>query len=122
MPPAPAALAELLEYAKWLGMDPVKEKELMWIAREGLKAPLPEHWKPCRTGGEELYYFNFQTGESMWEHPCDEYYKTQYAEEKKKLQERETRRARQAGRAPWSLLVPVALQLARSRRRTLQPS
>lgn len=99
MPPAPPALAELLEYAKWLGMDPVKEKELMWIAREGLKAPLPEHWKPCRTGGEELYYFNFQTGESMWEHPCDEYYKTQYAEEKKKLQERETRRAREGEQA-----------------------
>ena len=99
MPPAPPTLAELLEYAKWLGMDPVKEKELMWIAREGLKAPLPEHWKPCRTGGEELYYFNFQTGESMWEHPCDEYYKTQYAEEKKKLQEREKRRAREGEQA-----------------------
>ena len=99
VPPAPPTLAELLEYAKWLGMDPVKEKELMWIAREGLKAPLPEHWKPCRTGGEELYYFNFQTGESMWEHPCDEYYKTQYAEEKKKLQERETRRAREGEQA-----------------------
>ena len=50
----------------------------MWIAREGLKAPLPEHWKPCRTGGEEVYYFNFQTGESMWEHPCDEYYRKLY--------------------------------------------
>ena len=99
MPPAPPAPAELLEYAKWLGMDPVKERELMWIAREGLKAPLPEHWKPCRTGGEEVYYFNFQTGESMWEHPCDEYYKTQYAEEKKKLQEREKRRAREGEQA-----------------------
>ena len=88
MPPAPPALAELLEYAKWLGMDPVKEKELMWIAREGLKAPLPEHWKPCRTGGEELYYFNFQTGESMWEHPCDEYYKNLYATEKANLEKR----------------------------------
>lgn len=36
---------EVLEYAKFLSMDPVKDKEFLWIAREGLKAPLPEHWK-----------------------------------------------------------------------------
>jgi hypothetical protein len=35
-----------MEYAKWLGMDAVKEKELLWLAREGLKAPLPKDWKP----------------------------------------------------------------------------
>lgn len=23
----------------------------------------------------EIYYFNFNTGESVWDHPCDEYYK-----------------------------------------------
>ena len=23
---------------------------------------------------DEIYYFNFQTGESSWEHPCDKYY------------------------------------------------
>ena len=28
---------EVLEYAAWLGMDPVADKELEWIAREGLK-------------------------------------------------------------------------------------
>jgi hypothetical protein len=38
--------AEILEYAKWLGMDANKEKELLWLAREGLKAPLPKDWKP----------------------------------------------------------------------------
>jgi hypothetical protein len=27
-------------------MDPVADKALMWIAREGLKAPLPKGWKP----------------------------------------------------------------------------
>ena len=29
--------AEIIEYAIWLGMDPVKEKELLWIAAEGIK-------------------------------------------------------------------------------------
>jgi hypothetical protein len=66
---------EILEYAKWLGMDIESERDLFFIAREGLKAPLPENWKPCKTGDEEIYYFNFATGESVWDHPCDEYYR-----------------------------------------------
>jgi centrosomal protein CEP164 len=36
---------EVIEYAKWLGMDLKKDKDLYWIAREGLKAPLPADWK-----------------------------------------------------------------------------
>lgn len=27
---------EVVEYAKWLGMDLVKDEDLYWIAREGL--------------------------------------------------------------------------------------
>ena len=70
---------EIDEYAKWLGMDLSTDKDLQWIAREGLKAPLPEHWKPCKTTDtDEIYYFNFSSGESTWDHPCDEYYRTLY--------------------------------------------
>lgn len=43
---------EVLEYATWLGMDLEKDRDLFFIAREGLKAPLPENWKPCKTTGE----------------------------------------------------------------------
>jgi len=59
------------------------------------QAPLPEDWKPCKTyelgqtvrGGTfierwssygEIYYFNFKTGNSTWDHPCDDYYRKQY--------------------------------------------
>ena len=66
---------EILEYAKWLGMDTENEKDLFWIVREGLKAPLPENWKPCKSPDGEIYYFNFASGESVWDHPCDEYYR-----------------------------------------------
>lgn len=77
---------EIEEYAKWLGMDIVADKELFWIAREGLKAPLPKDWKPCKTQDtEEIYYFNFTTGDSTWDHPCDGYYRNMYEENKKKL-------------------------------------
>ena len=37
---------EIYEYAKVLGIDPTSEPELLWIAREGINAPLPENWKP----------------------------------------------------------------------------
>ncbi|CAM9940375.1 unnamed protein product [Scytosiphon promiscuus] len=76
---------EVREYAKWLGMELGDDLDLFWIAKEGLKAPLPENWKPCKTvDTEEIYYFNFATGESTWDHPCDEYYRKLYEEEKKK--------------------------------------
>jgi centrosomal protein CEP164 len=75
---------EIAEYAKWLGMDLEADKHLFWVAREGLKAPLPSEWKPCQSPEGELYYFNFQSGESVWDHPCDEHYRSMYQEEKKK--------------------------------------
>lgn len=36
---------EILEYAQFLGMDPIEDRELFWIAIEGLKAPIPPNWK-----------------------------------------------------------------------------
>eukprot|EP00667_Euglena_gracilis_P031493 EG_transcript_45794 len=75
-------LLELCEYAQWLGMDPEQDADLLWIAREGLKAPLPEHWRPCRTATGEVYFFNFATGESMWDHPLDAHFKQLYVIEK----------------------------------------
>lgn len=57
-----------------MGMDLQSDANLLWIARMGLKTPLPEPWKPCKTESGDVYYFNFQTGDSIWEHPCDQYY------------------------------------------------
>lgn len=31
-----------------------------------------------------MYYFNFKTGESIWDHPCDDHYRNLYAVEKEK--------------------------------------
>ncbi|KAJ1339927.1 hypothetical protein BSLG_005462 [Batrachochytrium salamandrivorans] len=74
---------EVFEYAKFLGMDPDTEKHLLWIARDSLKAPLPSDWKPCQTDDGNIYYFNFKTGVSIWDHPCDEHFRTLYQTEKK---------------------------------------
>ena len=32
----------------------------------------------------DIYYFNFSSGESVWDHPCDEYYRNMVNEEKRK--------------------------------------
>ena len=36
---------EIIEYAKFLGIDINTDQDLLWIAVEGLKAPVPEPWK-----------------------------------------------------------------------------
>ena len=39
-------LTEVFEYALSIGIDPRKERDLLFIAREGIVAPLPQDWKP----------------------------------------------------------------------------
>lgn len=70
---------EVKEYAAFLGIDPDTEPHLMWIAWEGVAAPVPPPWKACHNteaeNEEEIFYFNFETAESVWDHPCDEKYR-----------------------------------------------
>merc|ERR1740117_1182708 len=66
---------EVRNYAEWLGMDPQTDKDLMYLAKEGLKAPLTDGWKPCQNSEGEIFYFNFESGESSWDHPADETYR-----------------------------------------------
>ncbi|XP_062521452.1 centrosomal protein of 164 kDa-like isoform X2 [Corticium candelabrum] len=81
---------ELLEYCKQIGLDPKEDPDLMWIAREGLKAPLPSNWKPVKDSDtEDVYYFNFTSGASTWDHPCDEYYQKLLEKEKGKKQKKQ---------------------------------
>ena len=36
------------------------------------------------TSGGDIYYFNFTSGESTWDHPCDEFYRKMVQEERDK--------------------------------------
>jgi hypothetical protein len=64
---------ELEEYACYVGIDLEMERDLLWVAAEGLVAVPPEPWKACQSEGEsEVFFFNSVTGESVWDHPCDE--------------------------------------------------
>ena len=43
---SPRLSSEIQEYAREIGIDPTSEPELLWLAREGIVAPLPPEWKP----------------------------------------------------------------------------
>ncbi|CAJ1409821.1 unnamed protein product, partial [Effrenium voratum] len=74
---------EIKEYAEFLGLDVEKEPDLLWIAKEGVCAPVPAPWKACTENGDDVFYWNFETGESIWDHPADESYR-QLLEDKRK--------------------------------------
>ncbi|XP_041796860.1 centrosomal protein of 164 kDa-like isoform X2 [Chelmon rostratus] len=77
---------EIQEYAREIGIDPDSEPELLWLAREGIVAPLPPEWKPCQDVTGDIYYFNFSSGQSTWDHPCDEHYRRLVAQERERAQ------------------------------------
>lgn len=94
----------------------MEDADLLYIARDGLKAALPDGkskgrsafqnqgllaapspasgpggragsrpfagWKACETAEGEMYYFNFNTGESSWDHPLDNHFKSLYQQKK----------------------------------------
>merc|ERR1711971_358003 len=70
---------EVEEYAAFLGIDVATEPHLLWIAWEGVAAPVPPPWKTCHNldseDEDEIFYFNFETAESVWDHPCDDGYR-----------------------------------------------
>ncbi|XP_012585277.1 PREDICTED: centrosomal protein of 164 kDa isoform X2 [Condylura cristata] len=119
---------EILEFAREIGIDPIKEPELMWLAREGIVAPLPMEWKPCQDITGDIYYFNFANGQSTWDHPCDEHYRNLVIQErgklstpgavkkkdKKKKKEKKDKKDRETSKSPLVLgasLAPVHLPL-----------
>ncbi|CAL8360706.1 unnamed protein product [Merluccius merluccius] len=75
---------EIHEYAREIGIDPDRETDLLWLAREGIVAPLPREWKPCQDVTGDVYYFNFSTGQSTWDHPCDEHYRGVVTQERQR--------------------------------------
>ena len=69
-------VAEVIDYAKRLGIDPDAEPHLLDLAREGLMAALPKGWSPClHEASKAWYYYQASTGTTTWEHPLDPVYK-----------------------------------------------
>ncbi|XP_058974600.1 centrosomal protein of 164 kDa isoform X2 [Musca domestica] len=79
---------DIHDYAKTIGIDPVKEPHLLHLAKEGLMRPLPANWQLC--SADEIgdpYYYNVKTKNTQREHPLNEYYRQLVRQERQRHNE-----------------------------------
>jgi len=69
---------ELIAYARYLGIDPIIDGDLMWIADEALNAPLPSEWTEHHDSADRVFYYNVQTHASSWTHPLEQLHRDTY--------------------------------------------
>merc|ERR1712151_1333266 len=58
-------------FVQSLGIDPIKESDMLWIAEEAFHAQLPPSWSEHTDERGRVYFHNAAAGESMWQHPLD---------------------------------------------------
>ncbi|KAF8563797.1 hypothetical protein P879_10631 [Paragonimus westermani] len=68
---------EIKLYADSIGIDLNREPELIWLAKEGISAPIPKGWQVLQDENNQIFYYNSASGQSLWEHPLDEFYRNQ---------------------------------------------
>ena len=73
---------EIIGYAEFIGMQLPEDADLLYIAEEGLKAPVPAPWQAFSNENEQIYYRNSLTQQVIWDHPLDEHYRKKYQEAK----------------------------------------
>lgn len=62
-----------------------EDQGLLYLAREGLKAPLPPNWVPYQSRDGEVYYKHRITQEQTFDHPTDIEYQKKYEQQKEKM-------------------------------------
>ncbi|CAG9466071.1 unnamed protein product [Pedinophyceae sp. YPF-701] len=70
-PPTPL---EARDMAQYLGIDPVKEPDLVDIAKAAVNAPLPPQWQQFEDNNSNVKYYNSITGVEVSHHPLDGYF------------------------------------------------
>jgi hypothetical protein len=83
-PPGAELNQALCDYAEWIGIDPEREPELMWIADKGLHAPVPRDWVLKKDPQGNLFYVNTATNQVQKDHPADAQYRRLAEEERAK--------------------------------------
>ena len=85
---------DVLEFADFLDVDPVKEIALLSTVCECINAELPPNWQECEDAKSgDVYYWNRETDTTSWEHPLDSGFREKIKAQREKLQ---------AGRRPSS--------------------
>eukprot|EP00698_Gefionella_okellyi_P000507 TRINITY_DN10460_c0_g1_i1.p1 TRINITY_DN10460_c0_g1~~TRINITY_DN10460_c0_g1_i1.p1 ORF type:complete len:649 (-),score=110.03 TRINITY_DN10460_c0_g1_i1:1207-3153(-) len=77
-PLPPPLIHDIAEYGRFMGIAD-EDKHLIWIAAEGLCAPLPAGWRLYDDViHDTTYYYHSASQTSQWEHPLDSYYRDLY--------------------------------------------
>lgn len=53
----------------------LSEQNMLWIAADALKAPLPVSWSAQKDSDGRTYFHNHLTNQSRWEHPLDPHFR-----------------------------------------------
>jgi len=73
---AKARPQHIMALARHLGIDPVFDTDLLWIAEKAFDAPLPAGWSAHQDGQGNEYYYNSQDGKTCWEHPSENHFRS----------------------------------------------
>ncbi len=66
---------ELISMCEYLGIRVLSEKDMIWIASDALKAPLPVNWTAEKDSQGRTFFYNHLTNQSRWEHPLDPHFR-----------------------------------------------
>ena len=66
---------DILDMARYLKIEPLKEPHLIWIAKLAILEGLPECWKEVRNEDGSTSYLNTLTDQKFSEHPLDAHFK-----------------------------------------------
>ena len=65
---------DILDMARYLKIEPLKEPHLIWIAKLAILEGLPECWKEVRNEDGSTSYLNTLTDQKFSEHPLDAHF------------------------------------------------
>lgn len=66
---------ELINMCEYLGIRVMSEQDMIWIASDALRAPLPLNWTAKKDHHGRTFFFNHLTNQSKWEHPLDPHFR-----------------------------------------------
>jgi len=61
-------------HCRYIGMDPVEDRELLYIAEQAIKEPLPRGWKEQRGADGRTAFHNAAAKRTVYEHPMYSHY------------------------------------------------
>jgi Ca2+-binding EF-hand superfamily protein len=66
---------ELISMCEYLGIRVLSDANMVWIAADALKAPLPVSWTAQKDANGRTYFYNHLSNQSRLEHPLDPHFR-----------------------------------------------